>query len=112
MNRLYQRLSRRASFFRSEASARVASHTVRTEVTPEQQSIAPLLSGAAAKVGGCHCTSPRGLAAFPKSEFLSSSNLTSQAKFPPGGRRPLSRRVLLLAYNIPSVGKEKNRCKT
>jgi hypothetical protein len=48
MNRLYQWLSGRASFFRSDTSGRGASRTVRTEVTVERQGVTLLLGGAAA----------------------------------------------------------------
>jgi len=43
--RLYQWLSRRASFFRSATSADSASRTVRTEVTVEQRQGVALLTG-------------------------------------------------------------------
>jgi hypothetical protein len=48
MNRLYQWLSGRASFFRSDPSDRGTSRTVRTEVTVERQGITLLVGGAAA----------------------------------------------------------------
>ncbi len=47
MNRLYQWLSGRASFFRSDTLGRGASRTVRTEVTVEQQGMTLLVVGAA-----------------------------------------------------------------
>jgi len=48
MNRLYQWLSGRASFFRSDTSGRGTSRTVRTEVTVEQQAMTLLVGSAAA----------------------------------------------------------------
>jgi hypothetical protein len=48
MNRLYQWLSGRASFFRSDTSGRGASRTVRTEVTVERQGMTLLAGGMAA----------------------------------------------------------------
>jgi hypothetical protein len=51
--RIYQWLSSRASFFRSEASGQGASRTVRTEVTVEREGIALLVGGAAADFDNC-----------------------------------------------------------
>lgn len=48
MNRLYQWLSKQASFFRSDVSGRGTSRTVRTEVTVERQGMTLLVGGAAA----------------------------------------------------------------
>lgn len=48
MNRLYQWLSKQASFFRPDASGRGTSRTVRTEVTVERQGMTLLVGGAAA----------------------------------------------------------------
>lgn len=48
MNRLYQWLAKRASFFRSEASGRGTTRTVRTEVTVERQEMTLLVADAAA----------------------------------------------------------------
>lgn len=45
--RLYQWLSGRASFFRSDPSANTARRTVRTEVTVEQASMTLMVGGAA-----------------------------------------------------------------
>jgi hypothetical protein len=53
MNRLYQWLSRRASFFRSDTSGRGTSRTVRTEVTVERQGMTLLVGGAAADFNNC-----------------------------------------------------------
>jgi hypothetical protein len=50
MNRLYQWLSARASFFRSNSPSRGSSRTVRTEVTVEREGLT-LLVGNAADVG-------------------------------------------------------------
>jgi len=48
VNRLYQWLSGRASFFRTDTTTRGAGRTVRTEVTVEQQSTTMLVGGATA----------------------------------------------------------------
>jgi len=53
MNRLYQWLSGRTSFFRSDASDRGTSRTVRTEVTVERQGMTLLVGGAAANFDNC-----------------------------------------------------------
>lgn len=47
MNRLYQWLSKRASFFLSHPSSRGTGRTVRTEVTVERQGTAMLVGSAA-----------------------------------------------------------------
>lgn len=47
MNRLYQWLSGRARFFRTDTSSRGASRTIRTEVTVERQGMTLLVGGAA-----------------------------------------------------------------
>jgi hypothetical protein len=51
--RLYQWLSQRASFFRSDTSGCGTSLTVRTEVTVEQQGITLLVGDAAASFDTC-----------------------------------------------------------
>jgi hypothetical protein len=48
VNRLYQWLSGRASFFRTDVSGRGTSRTIRTEVTVERQGMTLLVGGAAA----------------------------------------------------------------
>jgi len=53
VNRLYQWLSGRASFFRTDTSSRGASRTVRTEVTVEHQGMTLLVGGAAAGFDTC-----------------------------------------------------------
>jgi hypothetical protein len=53
MNRIYQWLSSRASFFRPDASSRGTSRTVRTEVTVERQGIALLPGGGADGLDAC-----------------------------------------------------------
>jgi hypothetical protein len=53
MNRLYQWLSERASFFHSERSGGGASHTIRTEVTVQWEGITLLVGGAAAGLDAC-----------------------------------------------------------
>lgn len=53
VNRLYQWLSGRASFFRIGTSSRGAGRTIRTEVTVERQSMTLVLSGAAAGFDTC-----------------------------------------------------------
>jgi hypothetical protein len=53
MNRLYQWLSGRASFFRSDTSGRGTSRTVRTEVTVERQGMTLVVAGAAAGFDIC-----------------------------------------------------------
>jgi hypothetical protein len=53
MNRLYQWVSQRASFFRSEPFGRGTSRTVRTEVTVERQGMTLLVGGAAASFDVC-----------------------------------------------------------
>jgi hypothetical protein len=53
MNRLYQWLSERASFFRSEKPSRGTSRTVRTEVTVERQGMTLLVGGVAAGFDLC-----------------------------------------------------------
>jgi hypothetical protein len=50
--RLYQWLSQRASFFRSDTVSQSTGHTVRTEVTVQQESMT-LLAGAAAVFDRC-----------------------------------------------------------
>ena len=50
MNRFYQWLSGRASFFRTNTSGRGTGRTVRTEVTVERQSTTMLVGGATAMV--------------------------------------------------------------
>ncbi len=52
-HRLYQWLSQRASFFRSDSSGRGTSRTVRTEVTVERQGMTLLVGGAAAAFDTC-----------------------------------------------------------
>jgi hypothetical protein len=53
MKQLYQWLFGRASFFRSDASSRGTSRTVRTEVTVERQGVTVLVGGAAADFDTC-----------------------------------------------------------
>jgi len=53
MKRLYQWLSQRASFFRSDTSGCAAGHTVRTEVTVQQESTTLLVGGVAAGFDIC-----------------------------------------------------------
>ncbi|MGA7078009.1 MAG: hypothetical protein WBQ43_12765 [Terriglobales bacterium] len=53
MNRIYQWLSGRASFFRSDASGRGTSRTVRTEVTVERQGTTLLMGGAGMRFDLC-----------------------------------------------------------
>jgi hypothetical protein len=53
MNRLYQWLSSRASFFRTDTSSRGTGRTVRTEVTVERQSTTLLVGGATAGLDTC-----------------------------------------------------------
>jgi hypothetical protein len=48
MSRIYQWLSGRASFFRSDTSGRGTNRTARTEVTVERQDMILLVGGAAA----------------------------------------------------------------
>jgi hypothetical protein len=48
VNRLYQWLSGRASFFRTDTSSRSLGRTVRTEVTVERQSTTMIVGGATA----------------------------------------------------------------
>jgi hypothetical protein len=51
--RLYQWLTRRASFFRFDTSGRGASRTIRTEVTVEQAGMTLMVGGAAAGFDIC-----------------------------------------------------------
>jgi hypothetical protein len=51
--RLYQWLSRRASFFRSDTSGRGTTRTVRTEVTVQREGMTLLVSDAAAAFDTC-----------------------------------------------------------
>jgi hypothetical protein len=51
--RLYQWLSERASFFRSDAPGRGTSRTVRTEVTVERQGMTLLVGGTAPNFDNC-----------------------------------------------------------
>jgi hypothetical protein len=53
VNRLYQWLCERASFFRSETSDQGTSRTVRTEVTVEREAITLTVGGAAAGLDIC-----------------------------------------------------------
>jgi len=53
MHKLYQRLSQRASFFRSDSSGGGTSRTVRTEVTVERQGMTLLVGAAAAGFNTC-----------------------------------------------------------
>ena len=53
MNRLYQWLSGRASFFRTDTSSRGTCRTVRTEVTVEHQGMTLVVGGAAAGFDTC-----------------------------------------------------------
>ena len=53
MNRLYQWMSRRASFFRSDPRGRGTSRTVRTEVTVEKKGMTLLVGGAATAFDNC-----------------------------------------------------------
>jgi len=53
MNRIYQWLSGRASFFRSDTSGRGANRTLRTEVTVERQGMTLLVGGVAAGFDTC-----------------------------------------------------------
>jgi len=53
VNRLYQWLSGRASFFRIHTSGRGTSRTVRTEVTVERQGMTLLVGGTAAGFDTC-----------------------------------------------------------
>jgi hypothetical protein len=53
MKRLYQWLSARASFFRSDTSGRGTGRTVRTEVTVERQGMTLLVGSAAAAFDNC-----------------------------------------------------------
>jgi len=72
MNRLYQWLSGRASFFRSGTSGRGTSRTIRTEVTVEREGMT-LLVGSAAAVGFETCP-------------LCGSKLAPAQAEPPSGR--------------------------
>lgn len=51
--RLYQWLTRRASFFRFDTSGRGASRTIRTEITVERQGMTLLVGGAATDFENC-----------------------------------------------------------
>jgi hypothetical protein len=77
MNRLYQWLSDRARFFRSEGTSRGVSRTVRTEVTVERDAVAVLLGGGAANLDTCpFCGSqlaPAAEAEQPKGRLLEGS---------------------------------------
>jgi hypothetical protein len=53
MNRLYQWLTERASFFRSDRSDQGMSRTVRTEVTVQQERMTLMVDGAAAGFDIC-----------------------------------------------------------
>jgi hypothetical protein len=53
MNRLYQWLSDRASFFHPDGTSRGVSRTVRTEVTVQREAVAMLLGGGAANPDIC-----------------------------------------------------------
>jgi hypothetical protein len=53
MNRIYQWLSGRASFFRFDSSGHGTTRTVRTEVTVERQGVTLLVGGAAAGFDTC-----------------------------------------------------------
>ena len=53
MQRIYQWLSQRASFFHSQTSGRGTSRTVRTEVTVERQGMTLLVGGTAAGFDNC-----------------------------------------------------------
>jgi hypothetical protein len=53
MKRLYQWLSQRASFFRSDTSGRGTTRTVRTEVTVQREGLTLLFGGAAAGFDVC-----------------------------------------------------------
>jgi len=53
MNRLYQWLSGRASFFRVGTSSRSTGRTIRTEVTVERQGLTLVVSGAAVGFDTC-----------------------------------------------------------
>ena len=53
MNRLYQWVSQRASFFRSDSSGRGTTRTVRTELTVERQGMTLLVGGTAAAFDTC-----------------------------------------------------------
>jgi hypothetical protein len=53
MHRLYQWLSRGASFFRSDTSDHSTSRTVRTEVTVQREGITLLVGDAAAGFDTC-----------------------------------------------------------
>ena len=72
MNRLYQWLSGRASFSRTDTPSRGTGRTVRTEVTVEHQGMTLVLGGAAAA----------GFDTCP----LCGSKLTSNQAEQPGGR--------------------------
>jgi hypothetical protein len=52
-HRLYQWLSQRASFFRSDTAGRGTSRTVRTEVTVERQGMTLLVGDAVAACDTC-----------------------------------------------------------
>jgi hypothetical protein len=53
MKRLYQWLSQRASFFRSDSSGRGTTRTIRTEVTVQREGLTLLVSNAAAGSDTC-----------------------------------------------------------
>jgi hypothetical protein len=83
VNRLYQWLSKRASFSRRYPSGVSISRTIRTEVTVEQEGIALQVSGASVDFEHCPLCGQKLVAAQGEHRSLClPKDSTSQAQFP------------------------------
>jgi len=89
MNRLYQWLSKRARFFRSDPSGRGTSRTVRTEVTVERQGLTLLVGGAAAGFDNCPlCGQKLALAQVEQARLRLQESSISEKDLPADGTSP------------------------
>ena len=89
MNRIYQWLSGRASFFRSDTSGHGTSRTVRTEVTVERQGMTLLVGGATAGFDNCPlCGQKLAPAQAEQSRLRLQKGSISQGDLPVDGTSP------------------------
>jgi len=87
--RIYQWLSKQASFFRSDTPGRGTGRTVRTEVTVERQGMTLLVGGAAAGFDVCPlCGQKVGPAQAEQARLRLQKGSTPPEDFPIDGTSP------------------------
>lgn len=92
VNRLYQWLSDRASFFRSAAYGRATSRSVRTEVTVERRGMTLLVGGTAAGLDICPlCGQKLVPARAEQAKLRLQEGLNSPEDLPADGTSPRAR---------------------